>query len=629
MARIIQAEARITAVDATGETFAKIAAKVRGLSSSFRSLGNVSTTGIGNMNRTIGRLHRTVSALAPIAGPAAAFAGARGIEGIVHETMKAAAAGQHETLRAEAAGMTPDEVQRETALALEMSKKYMAFSQTQVQHMLRNLRSISTGFAEAAAEIEPMLKLRTLAQAAKPGMGEQIEEDFDLLAKALEMRGVTLQPDKMANLAEGMGRAINVFGDTLRVSDYYDMIRYGREAALGWNQQFLTTIAPSLAQRLGGGVTGRSLDMAFRELVGGKISNKAAGTLASLGLLDPSSVIRTKTGSIKGVAPGGIKGAEVFTENPRQWVEDVFMPALKAHGITSQNQILATVGSIFAARAGSPIAYMALQSEQFKKDIALLEKAPGLGAAQMFLNKDFIMNWQEFESQFTNLLRAAGSPLVGPATAGLHAIAEGISAFVEANKKAPWLAPAALGGGAIGLGALTLWGAKKTLGLGRSLFSGAAPAADLSAEAAVRAMQGLAPTAAPAFGWFGSAMLPLAIGSTIGELEKAAPPDLHTYWRDRGGPGSEIGIWPALKAYEWLTGKSATSTLQPTMPKPEVKGSADLNVQVQVEPSDNFISRIITAIENRINAFGGSEPGSGVGTAGSTGLSMPPAVPAP
>lgn len=59
----------------------------------------------------------------------------------------------------------------------------------------------------------------------------------------------------------------------------------------------------------------------------------------------------------------------------------------------------------------------------------------------------------------------------------------------------------------------------------------------------------------------------------------------------------------------------------------EVKGSADLNVNVQVEPSDSFISRIVTAIENRINAFGGGAPGRAIGSDASTGLSMPEAVP--
>ncbi len=60
------------------------------------------------------------------------------------------------------------------------------------------------------------------------------------------------------------------------------------------------------------------------------------------------------------------------------------------------------------------------------------------------------------------------------------------------------------------------------------------------------------------------------------------------------------------------------------MPTAKVEGSAELSVNVKVEPSDSFVSRITSAIRNEINVFGGS-----VGTAGSTGLSMPEAVPGP
>jgi hypothetical protein len=58
------------------------------------------------------------------------------------------------------------------------------------------------------------------------------------------------------------------------------------------------------------------------------------------------------------------------------------------------------------------------------------------------------------------------------------------------------------------------------------------------------------------------------------------------------------------------------------MPAAEVKGSAELSVNVQVEPSDSFVSRIVSALRNDINAFGG-----GAGSAGSTGLSMPEVAP--
>jgi hypothetical protein len=79
---------------------------------------------------------------------------------------------------------------------------------------------------------------------------------------------------------------------------------------------------------------------------------------------------------------------------------------------------------------------------------------------------------------------------------------------------------------------------------------------------------------------------------------------------------------PRSAAPPHFTAGDIRSAVEPATAK--VEGSAELSVNVTVEPSDSFVSRIISAIRNEINVFGGS-----VGTAGSTGLSMPEAVPGP
>jgi hypothetical protein len=79
-------------------------------------------------------------------------------------------------------------------------------------------------------------------------------------------------------------------------------------------------------------------------------------------------------------------------------------------------------------------------------------------------------------------------------------------------------------------------------------------------------------------------------------------------------------------AAPWELGRHFTTgdvAARLSMAAPEVKGSADLNVSVQVQPSEDFVSRIVSAPRNGINAF------TGTGTAGSTDVSMPEAGPAP
>lgn len=608
MATNLTATLAIKALDETGEVpqavaakFSRMAAQVRRFAAAPVGALRSMAGGVERADKVVGRLQGTLSAIAPIAGAAAAYEGMRGISGIVHGIVRATADGLHETLRAQAAGFSSDEIQRELQVSLDMSERYKQFTQTQVQHMLRNLRSIGGTFADAAQEIEPMLKLRTIAAAARPGMGEEIEQDFDMLAKALEMRGVSLDPARMGNYADAIARSINVFGDTLKVGEYYDLIRYGREAALGWNKAFLTTIAPSLAQRQGGGPTGRSLDMAFRELVGGKLSQPAVQALAQWGLIKPESVIRTRTGSVKGVGRGGVVGADVFEKNPYQWVQDIFLPALKAHGITSQDQIIAAIGRVFAARAGAPIAYMALQGPQFQKDIGLLQGAPGLAAADMFQKDDLQANWAGLSAQLENFARAIGTPLGTPLAHGLHALTDGIiglerhfgalsqSAQVEISSATA--TATALGGLAIATKVLTL---------------------------------GLSGTAAA----IGRVIPVLGMLSALPYAAKLAA-DAGKWAQDKFGNQQTVSTVPGVG---WVPGANTSDAIFPhytvgdiakRLGMPEVRGSADLNVNVQVEPSDSFVSRIVSALRNDINVFAGG------GTAGSTGMSMPEAVPGP
>jgi len=120
--------------------------------------------------------------------------------------------------------------------------------------------------------------------------------------------------------------------------------------------------------------------------------------------------------------------------------------------------------------------------------------------------------------------------------------------------------------------------------------------------------------AGAALGPWGAATMPLSLSGDTPNF--AEPPGSARWWETRPAEAA-----PATFAERW------PSDLKATTPGPvtaEVKGSAELNVNVQVEPSDSFVSRIISAIRNEINVFGGS-----VGTAGSTGLSMPEAVPGP
>jgi hypothetical protein len=244
MTRIIEAEARVSAVDATGRTFEQIAQKVKGLSSAMKALSGVANSGIGNANKTIGRLQHAMSTLAPVAGGAAGYEGARGIQGLVQQAVKATAERAHEAVRMDVSGMSADEIAEAERLSGQLSERYQALSQTTIMHSLRNMRAIVGTYEEAAKILDPVLKLRVAAMGAHPERMAELAEDFDQLIKGMEIKGVTMDPEKFTSYLQGMAKAINVFGDTLRPTDYYEMFKYGRQATTNLSEKFMLETAP-------------------------------------------------------------------------------------------------------------------------------------------------------------------------------------------------------------------------------------------------------------------------------------------------------------------------------------------------------------------------------------------------
>jgi|GEM_PF-6041798 len=632
MARIIQAEAVVTAQDRTGETFAAIAQKVRGVTQAFKSLGGVATSGIGALNRNVTRMQHTVRTLAPIASGAAAYEGMRGLSGLVHETVKVTAERAHEQVRMELAGVAPNEREEADKLSLELSQRYKAFSQTDVLHALRNMRAIVGSFEEAAKLLDSVTQLRLAVLAQHPERAAELNEKFDKLMKSQEILGINQDPERFVKDMGLMGKAMAVFGDTLEPADWFAFAQHSRLAGQGFNDQFLYGVAPTLMQHMGGAQAGTALSSLFQALVGGHMTLASLNALKSMGLVDPKKVEYTKAGLPKKMLPGALVQNDLFKANQYEWIKTVLLPSLSAHGIKNKDDFENFAAILAQNRsAGQALAILATQQPNIEKDMALMARAPELKKQVEIAGRDPFIAMQGVAEQFKNLLAIAGGPLAGPATATFNALAGLIVKAEKAGEAYPLGATAGL---ATGAGAAGYFGYKLSRAALRRFFGmvrGGA-ASDLSAEAAIRAMQAAQVGGGGlGLGWLSSALPMLGVGATMADLELNKKPGARSYFSDRGGVGSEISALPALKAWEWLENHFKSSTaLQPNAHGPEVKGSADLNVKVTVEPSDSFISRIEQAVQNAINVFGGAgEPGSGVGTAGSTGLSMPPAVPAP
>jgi hypothetical protein len=297
----------------------------------------------------------------------------------------------HEAVRAQAADMTAGEVKEGQEISAKLAEQYPSVPPSDVMNMLRNARAIVGTFDEAKAVMPDLMRLFVVAQGANvQAQPEELARDFDQLVKGLEIKGVTMHPEQFHEYMQGIAPGLNAFGDTLKPEQYYEMFKYGRQATPMLSQRFMLGTAPSLAQELGGTSYGRAVSDFNAFLVEHHGEHQSWRALGALGLLAPEDADVTQTGEIKGVLPGRhIKGDEIAQTDPNAWVRDYLIPAMTAHGITSREAQAQEIGEIFSNKmAAQMVSILATQQARIEKDLALVDKAKGLEASEMFGKED-------------------------------------------------------------------------------------------------------------------------------------------------------------------------------------------------------------------------------------------------
>ena len=341
---------------------------------------------------------------------------------------------QHETTRMAVAGETPAEIAQAEAQVARLAAQFPNVSQTDLLHMLRNARSIVGTYKEAADIAEPLVKLRTLAQLARPG--EDVSEDFDKLIKGLEIKGVTQNPQQFQEYMEGIAKGINVFGDTLRPYEYYEMFKYGRQASPGLSEKFILGTGPTLAQELGGEGFGAAVAQFNRLLVSGVGKKGSFEELARLGLIDKSDVADIPgTGEGQGLKAGRkVTGWQLAQSDPNEWVKEYLLPAFEKAGIKDRDEQLREIGVLFQSqRAGQLIDLLATQQPRIAKDTALLANAQGLSAADEAIHQDPGLAWQGLKSSVDSLVGSTGESI--RAAGLLTEAAQALSRYTEGLTK--------------------------------------------------------------------------------------------------------------------------------------------------------------------------------------------------
>jgi hypothetical protein len=348
----------------------------------------------------------------------------------------------HQQALMHSAGMSQLEVAEATAKAWQNTRDVLGTGVAENMKNIRELRMVFGDTQEALANLRVVTQAQTVMNSVRGhGAGDQV---FDM-AKALEIKGVSMDPQHFNALIDAMVKAAIASGGRVMGSDFFSAFKYGRTATQGWDDRFVGLILPTLIQEMKGGGgsggtggPGNALQSAFQAVVGGTMSNKAAEEFYRIGLLDPSKVIHTSTGSVKGIRPGGVKGSAEFQADPYQWVQDVLMPALKAKGITTPEAIREEISHMFVNRTAQQIMIMfATQQQRFEKDAELTSKAQGTGAYDDLIKNDPVAKMKAFTEAWSNLMTALGAPLVEPAYNTLMKITDGLNYLTKKAAEHP------------------------------------------------------------------------------------------------------------------------------------------------------------------------------------------------
>lgn len=671
MSTILEALAVIKGKDATGGAFDAVANKIGRLSRAAQALNRDVQKQLATAQHAeiaVSRLGRASNAIGNgakvAAGAAAAYEGSKIVAAVARGAVKAGSDRGHEKTRMEVSGMTEAQIKESGELASEMSAKYKSLSETEILHTARNVRSVVGSFEEATHVLEPLMKLRVVAQGAHPEKWAELGEDFDKLIKGMEIKGATQNLAMFTHYIDGMAKALNVFGDTLRPTDYYEMFKYGRAATNALSDEFILKTAPTLAQELGGKGTGDALQSFYQTVVGGKMKQVAAKEFVRMGLVPADKIEQTTTGSVKGIKPGGMKESRLAASDPYQWVNQVLMPALAAHGITDPQHVQEEIAAMFGNRVAEQlVTILANQRSRIEKDKLLVEKAQGIEAADKFQKSDPKVARIAIDKQADNLLGNTVYPFVPMATDGMNWLSSGLAYWAAEAKKNPLRSASNIATGTALIGALGLDGASSTLGVAGNLFRGEgalgglrfgltkfvagvlAPIMDIASRPDI-----LEPARFRKFGVLNADKFDTlhdidrddaAIDRTdFGDGSEKFVADLRAKNAARRAAAevrlTELGYAaPGVPGRGLMAGQFSIDDVraatgigggkEPT--KAEIIGNATLETTVTVSPSADFLAKVEQKVTNAINAFRSSgSPASG--TSGSTGRSMPEAGPA-
>ena len=420
----------------------------------------------------------------------------------------------HQLEQMKLAGMSLEEQQRAIFAANQVSSRVLTTDPTGNLQAIRELRGAlnSAGASPAAATHEAIEHLEAVQKAQAvmvSSLGSDHASDVYEMVKGLEQIGATQNPERFNRLLDGMVRANVAFGGKLNATQWFQTLKYTRGAGQFYDDEFLQFYLPTLMQEMSagkgmgqGGGPGNALASLYQVVAGGAIGNKAAQEWLKMGLLDPEKIIRTRTGSIKGVMPGGIVGSELAIHNPAKWVQEFLLPHFQQHHIDTNTDRAEELARMFPNRTSQQMIGLLSMVRKMEGDRKLIEGAMHMDPAfAEAIRKDPVLTRKAAEMQWDRIKTDLGKAITPAVNEMIFRFAEGLSKVAELIERHP-VATKWILGFVAALGALLAIGGTIALAiaafaaLGSAAWIGAISAAILGFAAAIAGMLSLVDWAA-------------------------------------------------------------------------------------------------------------------------------------
>ena len=399
--------------------------------------------------------------------------------GLISRTIAPAKEYVHQLQLAKAAGMSQLEIANATSAAWKTTGTVMTTTAAENLKSIRELRMVFGDTASAVTFLPQMQKIQAVLDSVLHGQGGVGSKDVGFaVAKALELRGASMNVANFQAQADLITKGVIASGGKVTPQMLLQAQKYAGVGGTSFNNDFMWGILPTLTQEIGGSTTGNSLTSMYRAVVGGHMPKATLKLWSQLGLADTSHANVGADSAF--VSPSNIKGSGLFKNNPFEYIQQVLIPALVAHGITDRQDQSSAIDQLFSNRNASRIAnILGMQGPRLLKDFNLIGQAGSTGAYSGLIKNDPMMAMAALKAQWENLKTSIGVaviPILLPAMRGLTSAFNALGQFLYAHPtmtKALTLTFVGLSGLAAIGGTLMIAGAGiKLIGAGFGLLGG-------------------------------------------------------------------------------------------------------------------------------------------------------------